>query len=184
MKTLDSCVRTFACALFFGMSWFVLPVMANPQQGSEVLLRQDEQELVLTIRWPWSELQIAAPNVVLPIKKSDSEQVAGLVSYLNSHVRLFRKGQSLSLQLRDLYVDDGSVEDDQDPVLQLTVHAAFGNTQPGELVLEYDAIGHAVNHHKVRIMALHEGEGIKMLALVYPQTRVNLDSMTLLAWQP
>jgi hypothetical protein len=184
MKTPGSFVRSPVCALVLLMSCMAAPVMAHPEQGSEVLVRQDEQEMVLTIRWPLSELQTAAPDIVIPAEKPDAEQKKSLVSYLTSHVRLFRNGQSLPLQLTDIFVDDGRIEDDQDQVLQLTVHAAFDRVLTGELVLEYDAIDHAVNSHKVRIMALHEGEGIKMVSLAYPQARVNLDSMTLLAWQP
>jgi hypothetical protein len=184
MKTPDSFARSMVCALVLLMSCFVVPVMAHPEQGSEVLVRQDEQEMVLTIRWPLSELQTAAPEIVISAEKPDAQQMKNLEFYLTSHVRLFRNGQSLPLQLTDIFVDDGSIEDDQDQVLQLTVHAALDRVLSGELVLEYDAIDHVVNSHKVRIMALHEGEGLKIVSLAYPQARVNLDSMTLLAWQP
>lgn len=134
--------------------------LAHALPGSVISLRQQGVELQLTIRFPVEDLIIAAPELaglaeVVPGQPLPRRMTRDVTRYLGRHLALTQSGAPLGLTLAEAHVQPAYHEhigNFASLVSQWSIQ--IPETQPGTLLLEYDAVMHEVRNHRATVQWL------------------------------
>lgn len=150
-------------------------------ENSQVLLRTEKNELVLTLRWPVAVIKQINGMPAIPAADTEETDAGAWLGYVKAHMQVKAGDQILPLSISDLFVDQPVVDSGAAETLQMVVKVDTSGHSGSGLELEYDALMHAVPEHKVKVLELLDGQGVEHVILDNVHTHLVLDQSGRLA---
>ncbi|MCY0964354.1 hypothetical protein [Parathalassolituus penaei] len=149
--------------------------------GSQLLLRTGDNQLILTLRWPVAVIKQISGMPAMPAADTEETDAGAWLGYVKEHVQVKAGDQLLPLSIEDLFVDQPVVDTSAGETLQMVIHVDTSGHSGSGLELQYDALVHAVPEHKIKVLELLEGQGVEHVILDSEHTHLVLDQSGRLA---
>lgn len=178
VSPLTSLMRLLCGLLLMTAAW----ADTSASENSQLLLRVDDEKMVITLRWPVLAMAQLAVLPVLPGEGAPAEaDQARVLEYLREHMAVRSGDTRLSYELVDMFVDQAVAGQGQNTTLQMVVRVDRQGYQGQALQIDYDALTHGVDGHKVRVLELIAGQGMEHVTLDNEHTHLVMDQSGRLA---